>query len=116
MRKRFALLMPLFLVMCAAPPTWQKPGVDGATLAKDTADCQAAAEREAVRRYPHGFDYAPGGVGGMTPGLPRDETNRSTVEASSLQACMGGPGHARSRAGWSSVAPPSASRDPWLRE
>jgi hypothetical protein len=96
MGKRLALLVPLFLVMCAAPPTWQKPGVDGATLAKDTADCQAAAEREAVRRYPHGFDYAPGGVGGMTTGLQRDETNRSIVEASSFNACMEGRGYARS--------------------
>jgi len=96
MGKRFALLVPLFLVMCAAPPTWQKPGVDGATLAKDRADCQAAAEREAVRRYPHGFDYAPGGVGGMTTGLQRDETNRSIVEASSFKACMEGRGYARS--------------------
>jgi hypothetical protein len=96
MGKRLALLVPLFLVMCAAPPTWQKPGVDGATLAKDTADCQAAAKREAVRRYPHGFDYAPGGVGGMTTGLQRDETNRSTVEASSFKACMEGRGYARS--------------------
>ncbi|HSS82696.1 MAG TPA: hypothetical protein VLL30_02830 [Reyranella sp.] len=96
MGKRFALLVPLFLAMCAAPPTWQKPGVDGATLAKDTADCQAAAEREAVRRYPHGFDYAPSGVGGMTTGLQRDETNRSIVEASSFKACMEGRGYARS--------------------
>ena len=96
MGKRLALLVPLFLVMCAAPPTWQKPGVDGATLAKDTADCQAAGEREAVRRYPHGFDYAPGGVGGMTTGLQRDETNRSIVEASSFKACMEGRGYARS--------------------
>jgi hypothetical protein len=56
MGKRFALLMPLFLVMCAAPPTWQKPGVDGATLAKDTSDCHAGAEREGVRRSPQCFD------------------------------------------------------------
>jgi len=65
-----------------------------ATLAKDTSDCQAAAEREAVRRYPHSFGYAPA-VGGMA-GLQRDETNRSTVEASSFKACMEGRGYARS--------------------
>jgi hypothetical protein len=96
MGKCFALLMPLFLVMCAPAPAWQKPGVDHATLTKDTSDCQAAAEREAVRRYPHGFDYAPGGVGGMTTGLQRDETNRSIVEASVFKACMEGRGYARS--------------------
>ena len=75
MGKRLAFLTPLFLVACAAPPTWQKPGVDNATLAKDTSDCQDAAEREAVRQYPHGFGYAPAG-GGMAA-LQRDETNRS---------------------------------------
>jgi hypothetical protein len=94
MGKRLALLMPLFLVACAAPPTWQKPGVDGATLAKDTSDCQAAAEREAVRQYPHGFGYAPA-TGGMTA-LQRDETNRSTVEASVFKACMERRGYTRS--------------------
>ena len=93
--KRLALLMPLLLVMCAAPPTWQKAGVDGATVAKDTSDCQAAAEREAVRQYPHGFGYAPA-AGGMTTGLQRDETNRSMVEASSFKACMEGRGYTRS--------------------
>jgi hypothetical protein len=87
MDRRLALLMPLFLVMCAAPPTWQKPGVDNATLTKDTSDCQAAADREAVRRYPHGFNYAPA-AGGMVGVLQRDETSRSTVEASSFNACM----------------------------
>jgi hypothetical protein len=94
MGKRFALLMPLFLVMCAAPPTWQKPGVDGATLAKDTSDCQAAAEREAVRRYPQGF-YTPA-ASGTVGAMQRDETNRSTVEASFFKACMEGRGYMRS--------------------
>ena len=53
--KRLALLLPLLLATCAAPLTWQKPGVDNTTLTKDTSDCRASAEREAVRRYPHGF-------------------------------------------------------------
>ena len=86
--------MPLFLVACAAPQTWQKRGVDGATAAKDTSDCQAAAERESVRQYPHGFGYAPAG-GGMAA-LQRDETNRSTVEASFFKACMESLGYTRS--------------------
>jgi hypothetical protein len=94
MGQRLALLMPLFLVACAAPPTWQKPGVDGAALAKDTSDCQAAAERESVRQYPHGFGYAPA-AGGITA-LQRDETNRSIVEASFFKACMEGRGYTRS--------------------
>jgi hypothetical protein len=94
MCKRFALLMPLFLVMCAAPTTWQKPGVDHATLTKDTSDCQAAAEREAVHRYPYGF-YTPA-ASGTVGALQRDETNRSTVETSVLNACMEAKGYTRS--------------------
>lgn len=92
MCKRFAWLLPLFLAMCAAPPTWQKSGADNATMAKDTSDCQAAAEREAVRLYPHGFGYAAGGMAA----LQRDEINRSTVEASFFKACMESRGYTRS--------------------
>jgi hypothetical protein len=95
MGRRFALLMPLFLVMCAAPPTWQKPGVDHATLTKDTSDCQADAEREAVRRYPRGFNYTPA-ASGTVAAQQRDETNRSTVETSVLNACMEAKGYTRS--------------------
>jgi aminopeptidase-like protein len=95
MGKRLALLMPLFLVACAAPPTWQKPGVDGATLAKDTSDCQAAAARESVRQYPYGFNYAPA-ASGTVVAMQRDETNRSTVEASVFKACMEDRGYTRS--------------------
>ena len=94
MGKRLAFLMPLFLVACAAAPAWQKPGVDNATLAKDTSDCQADAEREALRRYPYGFNYAPAASGTVV--LQRDETNRSTVEASFFKACMEGRGYTRS--------------------
>ena len=95
MGKRFALLlMPLFLVMCTAPPTWQKPGVDNATRTKDTSDCQGAAEREAVRRYPPGSTYTP--ASGMVASLQRDETNRATVEASFFNACMEARGYTRS--------------------
>jgi|HubBroStandDraft_6_1064221.scaffolds.fasta_scaffold14868_3 hypothetical protein len=96
MGKRFALLMPLFLAMCTAPPTWQKPGVDHATLTKDTSDCQAAAEREAVRRYPRGFNYGPSAVGGMIAAQQREETNRSTVEISVFNSCMEAKGYTRS--------------------
>ena len=93
--KRFASLMPLFLVACAAPPTWQKPGVDNATLAKDTSDCQADAERESMRRYPYGFNYAPAASGTIVA-MQRDETNRSIVETSVFKACMEGRGYTRS--------------------
>jgi hypothetical protein len=83
--------------MCATtPPTWQKAGVDNATLTKDTADCQAAAEREAMRRYPHGFNYGPSGVSGMVATQQRDETNRATVEAFFFKECMQAKGYMRS--------------------
>lgn len=94
MGKRFALLMPLFLVMCAAPSTWQKSGVDSATLAKDTSECQAAAEREAARRYPPGSTYTP--ASGVVASLQRDEANRATVQASFFNACMEARGYTRS--------------------
>ena len=94
MCKRLALLLPLLLAMCAAPLTWQKPGVDNTTLTKDTSDCRASAEREAVRRYPHGF-YAPA-ASGTVAASQRDETNRSTVEASLFNACMEAKGYTRS--------------------
>ena len=95
MGKRLAFLMPLILVACTAAPAWQKPGVDNATLAKDTSDCQADAEREALRRYPYGFNYAPA-ASGTVVAMQRDETNRSIVEASFLKACMEGRGYTRS--------------------
>lgn len=96
MRKRSAMLIPLLVPMCAAPPTWQKPGVDNATLTKDTSECQAAAEREALRRYPYGFNHAPSGAGGTIAAQQREETNRFTVETSSFNACMQASGYARS--------------------
>ena len=96
MGKRLALLIPLLLTMCAAPTTWQKPGVDHATLTKDTSDCQADAEREAVRRYPRGFNYGPSAVGGMIAAQQREETYRSTVETSVFNTCMEAKGYTRS--------------------
>jgi len=94
MCKRLVLLMPLFLVMCAAPTTWQKPGVDSATQTKDASDCKAAAQREAVSRYPHSFNNAP--AAGTVGALQRDETNRSIVETSFFNACMEAKGYTRS--------------------
>jgi hypothetical protein len=97
MCKRLALLLPLLMTMCATTPTtWQKAGVDNATMTKDSDDCQTAAEREAVLRYPYGFNYGPSAAGGGIAAQQRDETNRSTVEASLFKSCMEGKGYTRS--------------------
>jgi hypothetical protein len=86
------LTFSLGIAACGGPETWQKPGVDDATIGKDTSDCRAAAEQEALRRYPYGFGAA-SAANGMGLSQQRDATNRATAEAAAFNACMSDKGY-----------------------
>lgn len=97
----FVLAASLGLAACtaSAPGPWQKPGAGNATIAKDTSECRAIAEEEAVRRYPYGFSSPSFGAAGIVMSQQRDETNRSAVEAELFNSCLQGRGYRRGPAG-----------------
>lgn len=89
--------LSLELAACAAGQAgpWQKPGADAAMVEKDAAECRAAAEQEANRRYPYGFNSPSFGPAGVAMAQQREDTHRSTVEAASFDACMQKRGYQR---------------------
>jgi hypothetical protein len=92
-----ALLLSLAIAGCAAATTerWQKPGTDADTLERDSADCKVAAEQEAVRRYPYGFNAPSLGATGMVATRQRDEIRRGEARSVAFNNCMQTNGYQR---------------------
>ena len=90
-------LFELGIAACSAPtPTsWQKPGADEQTIARDTANCRVTAQAEALRQYPQGAGSPGMGAAGLAASQQQDETNRTIVEAARLNDCMAGRGYKR---------------------
>src|SRR5215472_9246829 len=98
MRSRFALVLPVVFAACATSPAtdrWTKSGADDSTTAKDTAECHATAQQQAVRRYPYGFSGPSMSASGTVLSQQQDDTNRSIVAKSSFDDCMENRGYAR---------------------
>ena len=91
------LVLSIVLAACAAPTsaTWQKAGVSDATKAKDTSECQDAAQKEAVRLYPYGSNPLLAGTPGGLMSQQRDERDRSDAKERSFDLCMRNKGYAR---------------------
>jgi hypothetical protein len=87
----------LGLSACSAPaPTsWQKPGADEGTIARDTSNCRVTAQAEALRQYPQGAGSPGLGAGGIAASQQQDDANRSIVEAARFNDCMAGRGYKR---------------------
>jgi hypothetical protein len=90
--------LSLGLAACTAPTVaeWQKSGADQQTVARDTSECRASAEQEALRRYPRGFSSPSFGAAGVVASQQRDETNRSSAELALFNSCMQDKGYTRS--------------------
>ena len=97
-RKKYILVPALLLGLasCAPAPPPQKSGSDAATD-KDTAECRAAAQEEAVRLYPHGASIPTLGGTGMMMSQQRDSNQRAIAEASAFKACMQTKGYPAAR-------------------
>jgi hypothetical protein len=96
-RLQLALALLPALGGCAASAVgpWQKTGADQATVAKDTSECRALAEQEALRRYPYGFSSPTFGAAGTVMSQQRDDTNRATAEVALFNSCMQDRGYTR---------------------
>jgi len=93
------LLMALLsqLAGCAASGDgpWQKPGADEPAIAKDSSECRTLAERDALRRYPHGFSSPSFGAAGVVMSQQRDDINRTNAEVAAFNSCMQDRGYTR---------------------
>ena len=89
-------LLPLCFVLAACTPTAPpaKPGADADTLARDTAECRAIAQREAERLYPFGARFPGVGVQGAILSQQRDNRDRSAAEQQAFGTCMRNKGYA----------------------
>ena len=76
----FALLPELGGCAASGAGPWQKAGTDDSTIKKDTSECRALAEQEALRRYPYGFSSPSFGAAGAVMSQQRDDTNRTSAE------------------------------------
>jgi hypothetical protein len=93
-----AMLASFGLSACSAPtPTsWQKPGADAQTIARDAGNCRVSAQAEALRQYPQGAGSSGGmGAAGIAASQQQDDTNRSIVETARFNDCMAGRGYKR---------------------
>jgi len=101
MRSCFALVLPVVFAACATSPTtdrWTKSGADDSTTAKDTAECHATAQQQAVRRYPYGFSGPSMSASGTVLSQQQDDTNRAIAERGFFGDCMENRGYARAAA------------------
>ena len=89
-RRGVVLVMSLCLAACASatPTRWQRPGADGATTAKDESDCHAAAQQEAARLYPYGYNRPDFGPSGALVSQQRDYVDRFDAERRLMGLCM----------------------------
>jgi hypothetical protein len=78
-----------------APTSWQKPGADEQTIARDSANCRVTAQAEALRQYPQSAGSPGLGAAGIAASQQQDDTNRAIVEAARLNDCMAGRGYKR---------------------
>jgi len=93
-----ALLFLLIVAGCAQQPagSWQKPGIDEQTSARDAASCRSAAQAAALRAYPSSGGPAGLGAGGAIASQQRDTAGRAAVEAARFDDCMADKGYRRS--------------------
>jgi hypothetical protein len=96
---RMAYLLALALLpglaSCVTPEPLQKAGSDNAAMEKDTAECRAAAQADAVRLHPRGASVPTLGGAGLMMSQQHDDNNRAVAEARAFQACMQTRGYAR---------------------
>jgi hypothetical protein len=98
---RTTTILALLLANAACAPTapsrgpWQKPGASEATVATDTAQCRALAQREAVRDYPYGSSNPALGGAGMVTAQQQANLDRSSAEIEKFNDCMQARGYTR---------------------
>ena len=87
----------LALVACAGtqPAGWQKAGATDATIAGDTAQCQATAQQQATRLYPFGSTASTLGGAGMVAAQQEASTDRKMAEIQFVNDCMEDRGYTR---------------------
>jgi hypothetical protein len=95
MKILLTVAMGLGFASCTGPQPMQKSGSDTATTEKDTAECRAAAQEEAVRLHPYGASIPTLGGAGIMMSQQRDSNDRAVAEARAFQTCMQGKGYAR---------------------
>jgi hypothetical protein len=79
----------------SAPAVWQKPGTDEQTVARDTANCRATAQADALRQYPYSAGSAAVGAAGAVASQQQNDSNRLVVETARFNDCMGERGYKR---------------------
>ena len=91
------LILSAGIASCAAPapPSWQKPGAGESVVAKDSAECHAAAEQEAELRYPRGFTTPTLSAPGLAMAQQRDNTDRANAVTAAFNTCMRERGYVR---------------------
>ena len=99
----YAIIFAALLVACANCTSsdaglWQKAGTSEQTTSRDTAECRAAAQEEALRRYPYRAGSPSLGATGTVLSSQRDDNSRATTEASLFNNCMQSRGYRRAPA------------------
>jgi len=79
----------------STPATWQKPGADEQTVARDTTNCRTLAQAEALRQYPYGVGSTSIGAAGVVASQQQTDSNRIIVETGRFNDCMAGRGYKR---------------------
>ncbi|MBS0520768.1 MAG: hypothetical protein JSR90_18865 [Proteobacteria bacterium] len=89
-----AAVAALGLAACTTPAEWEKPGADRSMTATDMSDCQAFAQRDAMRLYPANMSASATGAAAMMSQQQTD-TNRAVAQAGFFESCMRSKGYVR---------------------